>query len=72
VACLAKKGLHVFKGLFEKTGKPIKQRRICNRDHIWAAQPKIFMRKVAAPEGIKEAADEPDAEIREGFSEEVT
>lgn len=30
------------------------------------------MRKVAAPVGIKEAADEPDAEIREGFSEEVT
>ena len=56
--------------MFEKTGKLIKQ-RICNRDHIWAAKPTIFMRKVSAPAGIEEAADEPYAEIREGFSEEV-
>lgn len=70
MTCLAKKGLHIFKGLFEKTGKLIKQ-RICNRDHIWAAKPTIFMRKVSAPAGIEEAADEPYAEIREGFSEEV-
>ena len=30
------------------------------------------MRKVSAPAGIEEAADEPYAEIREGFSDEGT
>lgn len=34
---------------------------------MWAAKPKIYMKKIAAPAGIEEGAHKPHAEIREGF-----
>lgn len=47
----------------------MKQRRICNRDYMWAAKAKIFMRNVAASAETEEGVQ---AGVREGFSEEVT
>lgn len=39
---------------------------------MWAAKPKTYAKTTAAPAGIEEGAHKPHAEIRDGFSEEVT